>query len=610
MGLLCAAALVACSTTSTDGPSTGGGGGSGGGTGSDTYVQHCTSLFAARVVELAAEADASFPLDCDAPLTRAVGAVNGSDALCASGASANACAKAAFDAPPPVSSLKAGCNGAGCMRAAWVPRCRDGSDACVAADEARCVDGTRGQVYVRPGDAGSRNWIFYLDAAGSTFAGAATWVAYRFFPSLGQSDTAKTLSNLHPDAPTPASISADGLLQESGPLASYHRVAINRCGELSSDAIEATPVTDGVPEENLAAMSTDGSAALLADLPHETRRSLVDAFHRGRNVWDAMFHMLATDAGRDIDGDGKPDISTSFADADIVWIVGGSDAANWVLQGADLMADRIHVVAPHALVRVGIDSFLQGGLDNEGRYVAGASPDFNVYDDTYRVTHACGPLTLRDPYSAADVDDVPCSDANYRPGNAPSAFRDQFQRVTMEARGFIVDESCAAFHAEDVSPCYDNVHVLVHHLSTPHLLIDDRNDPKLRSGSVIYASDGRLTWRGGAPDFSTRVLDTMRDIRDHTENGQGAREEGDLPTGSTAIILRNGGDQAAHVFTGSDRIDLRMTACNGTVAGSSISIGDAFAHFDELTDRFMIEDPTDPATGYWATGNACPGAPQ
>ncbi|MFN0245763.1 MAG: hypothetical protein ACKV2T_02575 [Kofleriaceae bacterium] len=564
---------------------------------------------AARLVELQREQQASFALDCDLPLITNVGRRSASAPLCQAGVSANQCADALFFDPPAISTLEPG-NCASCMRGKWLPRCRDGSEACAPADEARCVDGTRGQIYVRPGAPSSRNWVIYLTPGGSTFAGAAAWVAYRYFPELDQADTAKTLSNLHPDAPTAASVSATGILRDGAPLGDFHRVMVNRCSELSSDTIERAPVTDGVPAENLAAMAADAPPDLLARLPTETRRSTVDAFHRGRNLWDAMFHQLTTEEGRDVDGDGDADIAQSFADADVVWIIGGSDAAHWVLLGADLMADMIHQVAPQARVRVGLDSFLHGGLDNEGRYVAGTASDFNVYDNPFSETQACGPLTLFDPYTQTDATNVVCSAANYSAGNAPSPFRDQFQRATMELRGFLVDESCAAYHQADVSPCYDGAHVLLHHLSTPHLLIGDRFDPKNRSGSVVYASDGRLAWRGSSTDYGVRVLDLMRDIEAHVQSGRGTREEGALPQGSTSIVLRNGGTQAAHVFTGSDRIDLRMTSCTGTTAGSSVSIGDAFARFGMLADPFMIEDPNDPSGSYWDTGNGCQGSPQ
>ncbi|MBL8957096.1 MAG: hypothetical protein JNK82_40355 [Myxococcaceae bacterium] len=577
-------------------------------------------MFAARIAELQLAVSPAFPARCDVPLTHAVGTLNDAmDPVCAPGMSANACALERYDTPPPLSSLASGCapSSPGCLVAKWVSRCTNGTEQCTER-EARCVDGTRGLAYIKPAP-GSKHWVFYVDASGSPCHGDRCWTNYRFLSVLGSPKSAKALSTLFPESPTPRTISGAGVMIGDpmvSPLAQgYNRVQLDRCTELTSDTVQMIGLTDGVSDavREVYASESPGTAQML---PAETRRSSVPVHHRGLNVWTALFATLTTAAGRDLNGDGTPDLS-SFADADVVWIISGSDGANWVVHGGDLLAERVRQFAPNAQVRLGIDSFFRAGIDNEARYLPDAGPAFNIYQSTYSEDRSCGPLDVYDPYRRAPVT-ATCDDTNYAPNQTLVPKHSIFSRASMDARGVVIDASCRQYHGADDRPCYDTAHVLVHHLATAHLVISDRNDPAVSGAELMYVGDTTLTWRSGTGAFGRRTLDTARDIERHSTTAQ--REEGALAFGTTLLMLRNANRQgqppaAVHVFTGdASRMSLQMTRCNGTTpAGPSVSVFDAIRYFDDRTripDPFMVEDPDDAAGTFWLTGGSCTGGPQ
>lgn len=589
------------------------------------YILGCRSLFAARIVELERTLLPGFPLDCDAVLNQSVGDLSPQGAptpLCAAGLTANGCADSRLLEPPAIDSLPPGCWSASgpntnCLRAKWIAPCADGTSSCVVP-EARCIDGTRGQAYVQ-GTPGAKRWVFYMNPGGSPCNGEKCWFNYRYLPTLGSLSSAEALSTLHPDGTSVAAIAGSGITDGSAAneLFDYNRVEMNRCGEFASDRVDQIPVADGVSDAVRMAIGSELSPAAINSLPVATRQSFVPVYHQGRNMWRSLFHMLTIAAERDLDGDGTADVD-SLANAEVVWIVAGSDAANWLVHAGDGLADLVHEVAPNAQVRLGIDSFLKPGIDSEGRYSPSAPADFNVYDHPYHATGLCGPLTLRDPFTRATVEDVECSDANFLPGVSASRLLGIFERAHMDGRGLRLDESCVAQHTPNLAPCYDMAHVLVHHLSTPHLLVGDRKDPKVRTNELPYAGDGSLSLPSDQA-YANRILDLARDIEHYASSDK--REEGALALGTVGIVLRNANRMGApaaavHVYTGmNERMNLAMTQCNaaGEQVAPRLTIGEMFRHFGDpstVPDPFLVEDPNDAAGTFWLTGSQCGAGPE
>ena len=122
--------------------------------------------------------------------------------------------------------------------------------------------------------------------------------------------------------------------------------------------------------------------------------------------------MLATNAGRDLNHDGVPDVP-SLANATVILNAFSSDAAYWGVFAADrLAAEAQSIAGPEVDVRLLIDGFFPAALDNEGRYSAGAPSPFNLLADGYSTTGLCGPL----PDNLDGVANEVCSDARYLPG--------------------------------------------------------------------------------------------------------------------------------------------------------------------------------------------------
>ncbi|KAB2896030.1 MAG: OmpA family protein, partial [Kofleriaceae bacterium] len=118
------------------------------------------------------------------------------------------------------------------------------------------------------------------------------------------------------------------------------------------------------------------------------------------DTWRAAFRHLTTDAGRDRDGDGTPEMP-SLADADLVILSAASDASMWVTFAADRLAAELRAIAgPEVEVRFMIDGLFPPMLDNEARYHADAPEDFDGLEDD----DGC-PEVDADGDGIADVDD-------------------------------------------------------------------------------------------------------------------------------------------------------------------------------------------------------------
>jgi len=312
----------------------------------------CDSLFAYRVLELAHDLGAT-PADCNAALTVDVGRFSylGLSAICTSGQTANGCRTAWYATPPVVANLG---NGGRSHQAKFLPRCADGSAACLT-DEVVCQDGTRPLVYmdkaldVAGNDVDSNAWVFFLGGEGKPCAdlpvirnGMATstcWSNYRFGGPSGKNEFKTAMSSMHPDfRRVDQSISATGIVDKIASFGGgatnnfrhFNRIKIERCTDWASDT------------EAMATVERFNNQALW---DARTVAAQVPVWHRGLNHWRGLFHALTTTSGRDIDDDGTADLPT-LGDATTILLAGSSDSTNWLISAADELRAELQSISP------------------------------------------------------------------------------------------------------------------------------------------------------------------------------------------------------------------------------------------------------------------------
>ena len=570
----------------------------------DHYLANCGSLFASRILEMQRERTASFPADCDAVLVDDIGTL-ASGPLCRAGESPNDCQARLYESPPALpGDLDPGCwtsdpPRTGCLRGKWLPPCADGGDTC-AEPEAICQDGTRPMVYAEAATAGPSDvWIIYQSGEGGPCVGDICWASYRY----GMDDAAfpKAMSSLHPEGPSKAAEIGAGIMSgdpdPANPFARANRVHFERCADAASDAVEMVPVGDGVIPE---------LAERYADAPIRTRSTPTPLWHHGFKIWSALFHALATKQGRDLDGDGAPDLP-SIADATTVVLVGSSDASTWLIHAADALAGVLRDIAGRDVdVRLVIDGYFNPSLDNEGRYHPAAPADFNLLTHPYTITGLC-----ELPDNGDSSVSRACSEAYYRPGVATSPIRDY--RGALDTRGVVSDETCEATHGAGAWECADRSHLLFQHLQTPVFILADQEDHTVSGVTPPFVEDYRYVYT--LSDYRRRVLDQARDLRTYVRSVGG--EEGPGSPNHFSIVLpkrRRDGEppaRATHVRMGSDtRMAEHMTQCDE--AGNAL----ASPTLAELIARWMMKPPESVfvvesaadwggSGNFWVTGPSC-----
>ena len=574
---------------------------------SERYLVNCRSLFASRILEMQMERAPSFPPDCDAVLVDGIGALT-SGPLCRAGESPNDCQRRLYRAPPALpDDLDAGCwtsdsPRAGCLRGKWLPPCADGTYSC-AEPEAICQDGTRPMVYAEPATAGPSNiWILYQSGEGGPCVGDICWASYRYgWDRYGWDSTAfpRAMSSLHPEAPSRAAELGSGIMNgdPANPFARANRIHFERCADAASDAVEMVPVGDGVVPE---------LAERYPMAPIRTRSTPTPLWHRGFKIWSALLRSLATDEGRDLDGDGSSDLP-SIADATTVVLVGSSDASIWLVHAADALADVLRSIAGRDVdVRLVIDGYFNPSLDNEGRYHPAAPANFNMLTHPYTVTGLC-----ELPHNGDSSISRDCSEASYRPGVASSPLRDY--RGALDTRGVIPDDSCEATHGAGAWECADRSHLLFQHLDVPVFVLADQEDNTVSGVTPPFVEDDRYLYT--LPDYRQRVLDQARDLR--TYGRPVAGEEGPGDPNKFSLVLpkrRRDGEppvRATHVRMGSDsRMAEHMTRCDeeGNELASP-TLTELFASWMmRPAEAIFVVENADASSGsgsFWVTGTGC-----
>lgn len=586
------------------------GGPSDGGSPTEELLLHCESLFAARIVELQIELAPDFPEDCDAPLEDEVGTLAGRGGmLCRVGESANACRTRLYETPPALTSLDPGCSGGSgesCLTGQWIPRCADGTDAC-EEPEAVCQDGTRPLAFFQAATSGASNrWIIHLGGEGGPCNGARCWFNYRFAAEVDDLEFEQAMSSIHPDhggraAAVGGGVTA-GLVDPANPFAALNRVRFERCTDAASTAIESVPVGNGVPAAYAEFIPPGAPVSV------ETRVSRVPVWHHGFDTWRALLRSLATDEGRNLDGDPELELP-SIADAEQVLLAGSSDASAWVVFAGDRLAEELRAIAgPDVDVRILIDGLFEPGLDSAGRYHADAPADFDLFTHPYAETGLCH---LADNGDGADNE--ACSDTQYRTGpglDGRPTLHDGF-----DARGVVMDESCVAMHGPGAPQCYDKIHVLLHHLATPVLVLADQEDYTIRGAGAPFSDGAQHHEYTDRADFRMRVLDQAHDVERSWSTA--AREEGPGVPGRMVLLMPKSAREsepwrtARHVRFHDNVEMLRvMSACSpaGALVGStSFARGIELWATDALPRNFVIEDAAawDGTSAYFVTGANC-----
>jgi hypothetical protein len=575
----------------------------------------CGSLFAARILELQVALEPTFPHDCEAPLRSDVGDLKESgNPLCYAGESPNGCRERLYRAPPAMDELRSTCWDSaqpepGCLRGKWLPKCSNGTDeGCDGAEEVVCQDGMRPMAYMEAASTPSNRWIFHMGGEGGPCSGGGCWFNYRYAGDVGQPPKAAfetAMTTIHPDHFLPNSQFGNGITYgrqgpPTSPFEPYNRVKWNRCSDAASDRVQDTPLWRSNPAvEDLEAFREN--ATVWGSAP---------VWHKGLPTWIGLFRSLATQAGRDIDGDNAPDLP-SIADAETVLLAGSSDASLWLVYAADRLRDELRQIAGTDVdVRILIDGYYDPMLDNEGRYQASAATDFSLFTHPYQSSDPC-----RLPEGGDDEIGQTCSDTNYREStHNDGSFT---LRGNLERRGVVIDESCVTTEGEDSGRCYDRGHFMVHHVDTPLMFVADQEDNTISGARLAYADDDRYVWPDPAT-YRRRILDQTYDIRDHWTTG--ARKGGAGKAGDLAFLLRKSrrGNQpwarANHVhFSNNTKMAWKMTRCDAQGrAVETLSIAGAILAWVDgsLGHMVIAEDASQVSSGedYWITGETCTAA--
>ena len=564
----------------------------------------CGSLFAARIYALQCAENPQHRGGCDAPLSSDLGALNDSgDPLCVAGESPDACQERLYETPPDPSTLKpGGCTDDDCMRLKALPRCADGGDAC-DEPEVICQDGSRPMAYMAPG--ASNAWVFHLGGEGGPCAGNFCWALYRYSEEMwANGEFERAMSAHHPLSLTTARKKGAGLTHGDptlSPLGGTNRVKWKRCTDAASDGVSTTELFDLSGE-------VDPAVFRSSELPDEARAwGTAPVFHHGLKTWKGLFHSLTTDAGRDLDGDGVPDLP-SLADAEVVALAGSSDASLWVTVSADALRETLREIAgPEVDVRLLIDGFYEPMLDNELRYQAGAASDFSLFTDGFTEGGDC---SLPDDGGGA----APCSSYNYT--ETTTRFGGRSQRGDMAARNTQLDASCEALHGADAPECYDIRRMLAQNVETPYLVIADQQDAKIAGSVVPFADREGYGWPS-LEAYRQRVLDQANDV--HANGPSSRREEGPKPTMEQVLVMRRsvgnnhthfGDDVKMGIGSPSAVGPWAMTACTAPddtgMTLSNLEIIDAWIS-GVLPVSLLSEDASrwDGSSPFWVSGATC-----
>ncbi len=509
--------------------------------------------------------------------------------LCVAGETPNGCLERIHATPPMPTNP-----GSGTMEYKYLPRCKDGTDGC-PTPEVRCLDGTRPMVYVdhavdaQGDDIYTNGWIFHMGGegqpcdAGANFYANTCWQKYSD-PNVKEQHR-KALSSRHPDFPDDPRLNNEGagitspvydINGEINNFAHYNRIKFKRCAMgASEDTLESTPTSNA-----------------------ETATT----YHWGVNIWKSLFRFLDTPAGRALcNGDDLPPLSN----ATTVILAAGSDAVLWLVQVADLLRQELEALSANVEVRIVLDGYFDPMLENEARY---NDPNFT---DLFNSTFGNPNGYLLPPAGLLGLAGRNYDESTYDTGGA--------FRLNLDNRGVRLDDSCLSLHGvgADKMHCYDSLHVLLNHVTTPFFVVTDQMDPVVR-WVPIFPLDQTWTWLSPSyfwrkAEFRTRVLDQAKDLRDH--HATSSEEHANQPSWNRGLYFTNPSPTHQHThlahqsrFFGDGKP--RMLKCNGANQLDSVAISEAvFLWVTYDTGIAAIEDPSVNAGFHWVTDTTTCGNP-
>jgi hypothetical protein len=358
-----------------------------------------------------------------------------------------------------------------------VPKCIDGTDEGCAGTEVRCIDGTRPFYHLdkamdpdgNPVD--SDKWIFFFPGGGSCGATQTTSAAEICSSVYALPGEAAEMSTRHADPavkPIAAREATRGILDgdPSGAFAGYNRVRVFKC-------------------------SYDRFSGNTTHVDAERGTTLY--FH-GRKIIQAVFADLSRSRGTVSDAsDGD---LPSLADAATVLVAGNSGGSGGLIMNADWIAGLLQD-ATEADVRFVFDARLEPNPESEARFEDGGGAGLYAGDTE-------GVSTLD---NGASTVSITRSFATFAPGGRDRANLDSRGDAASEAEPYL-DASCFAAHRDDPTPCYDEGHVLFHHLSVNRFMYQSLRDKNHRDNAV-----GWVTAWTHSPDVFSWMPDEPKELQ-------------------------------------------------------------------------------------------------
>jgi hypothetical protein len=329
----------------------------------------------------------------------------------------------------------------------------------------RCVDGTRPILYIDPAVGGpSDRWLFSLTGGGSCgavdfFGGPHPGQAcYNLYAGgeAGEMGTAGKPSMLSLGDEPGASQGILRTAPSANPVfAGYNRVRIQKC---SYDRYDGRATHIGVT----------------ADPPGAPPPIAYDLYNHGRSIVEMALEELR---GSEALGTGLTYDTWIVANGNVVQtteslppleraqqvlFIGHSGGAHGLYHSIDGFADYLRSwPAFDGDVRVVLDSNFIHGPENEPRF---ESPGLDLFDHVWSGTSPQFGLWNAEPY--------------YSSGSYYADLYGSYRPSPIASFDTVLDASCIAAHDEATEfQCFDRLHVLANHMTTPVLAREDFSDP-------------------------------------------------------------------------------------------------------------------------------------
>jgi hypothetical protein len=408
----------------------------------------------------------------------------------------NSCATKVYASPPPA--------GAGAPQAFewnWLSTCQSGladpMNPCVG-EEVRCVDGTRPGFYIdwatddAAQEAPSDRWIVYWSGGGRCTSAEACWDDYTIYDPAATSTCTTTNCPLGSGQSIVSRYASWTGLLSGSPENDFHdwnRIKLHKC---SDDSFQGTTTETG---------GSVGAGAI------------GEVYHQGHAIVRRVLTQMSHPAN--LPGYPKLDAATS------ILLVGNSGGGKTLALTGDglrdfLLTDVFGDPDPPVKIRLVVDSQFLPSLEFENALVDGTQ----LYqDDQWRAP---------DPGVELPEGEVAMASRAY----GTFGFMAGRSFIGLQAFQPPLDTSCLATHPAEPERCNDELHVLLHHVTTPTFVRMDVNDDVKREGAPNYADDS--TYRFYDADFHARVSGQlshwMRRFQSHSELATNADTSPAVPT--------------------------------------------------------------------------------